>query len=93
VGRSRPGRRRGGVALVAHVDGPVGSRTRREAVDDLQGHEGSGWKDEFPEHYTGKDYGGRFYEVFTTSVESVFAGSTYADENMRQWTLGSMILL
>ena len=72
-------------------EGPVGSRTRQKQSAIYKGE--YGYKDDFPEHYTGKDYGGKFYEVFTTSVESVFAGSSYTDENLRHWLLGTMALI
>jgi hypothetical protein len=50
--------------------------------------------DEFPLSYTGKVYSGdRALEVFTTSVESLLAGSEYLDEDLRHWVFGVMALL
>lgn len=50
--------------------------------------------DEFPEPYTGKTYpGDSAYEVFTTAVESLLAGASYLDDDLRRWTLGVMALL
>jgi hypothetical protein len=85
--------------------GEVGSR-ERERVKGIHGSRKElGWQDEFPEHYTGRDYSGRFggllgggretdsFEVFTTTVESVMAGSEYADEGLTAFLLGTMALL
>ena len=59
--------------------GEVGDRKREAKTRIYAGPKEVGWKDEFKEHYTGKDYGGQAYEVFTTGIESMFAGSPYAD--------------
>lgn len=76
--------------------GEMGSRKRLPKTR-LYGKE-SGYKDDFPEHYTGKDYGTpgtnrEAYEVFTTGVESVFAGSPYLDDSLHQFILGTMAVL
>jgi hypothetical protein len=77
--------------------GEVGSRQRANKTEIYKGE--YGYKDEFPEHYTGKDYvnprtGEAWaFEVFTTGIESLMAGSGYLDDDFRQWMLGVMALL
>ncbi|MFD9947682.1 hypothetical protein ACFWYW_46550 [Nonomuraea sp. NPDC059023] len=73
--------------------GPVGSRTREKQTSIYRGTSEMGYRDEFPEHYTGKDYEGRAYEVFTTTIESLMGGSSYLDDDLRQWLLGVLALL
>jgi hypothetical protein len=70
-------------------EGQVGERRRRanKRIDGV-----STYSDEFSDAYTGKDYGDA-KEVWTTAVESLFAGSPYLDEDMRRWTLGVLALL
>uniref|UniRef100_UPI003F493747 hypothetical protein n=1 Tax=Nonomuraea sp. CA-251285 TaxID=3240002 RepID=UPI003F493747 len=77
--------------------GPVGSRTREKKTKIYANLDEWGYKDDFPEHYTGKDYvrGGKetAFEVFTTGIESLMAGSSYLDDDFRQWMLGVLALL
>lgn len=73
--------------------GAVGGRSRERLVPIYSGTDEVGYKDEFPLHYTGKDYGGTAWEVFTTAKESLTAGSEYLDDDLRQWTLGVLALL
>lgn len=74
--------------------GPIGSRTR-EALTPIfgAGSDETAYKDDFPEHYTGKDYGGRAWEVFTTAKESLTSGSSYLDDDLRHWVLGVLAVL
>jgi hypothetical protein len=73
--------------------GKIGSRTRDGKTPIYRGTSELGWKDDFPEHYTGKDYGNYAYEVFTTTKESLTSGSTYLDDDLRHWVLGVLALL
>lgn len=73
--------------------GEVGSRAREALTRIYEGPKEVGYRDEFPEHYTGKEYGGRAYEVFTTQIESLVAGSPYADDDLQAWTLGVLAML
>jgi N12 class adenine-specific DNA methylase len=71
----------------------VGTRTRtgRNSVSRLAGQQyrnEHGRRDEFPDHYSGKEYGRGHYELLTTGMESLFAGSDYADDDHRRWLLG-----
>lgn len=71
--------------------GEVGQRerTKRKRIDSS-----TSYVDEFPEAYSGKDYAdGTHYELFTTGMESMFAGSPYLDEDFRNWLLGTLALL
>jgi hypothetical protein len=75
-------------------DGEIGSRTRQSRTQIYGGNSNEmGWKDQFPEHYTGKDYSGRAYEVFTTAAESLLAGSPYLDDDLTDWLFGVMVLI
>jgi hypothetical protein len=52
--------------------------------------------DEFKLMYSGKVYNDKpdeFWELFTTSAESIFAGSDYNDPDLRAFTLGAMATL
>jgi hypothetical protein len=77
--------------------GEVGSRVREEMATVKGGETADeiGRNDEFKIGYTGKEYGGRHYEVLTTGVEALFGGSGYldGDEDFRNWTLGALALL
>ncbi|MGN6574475.1 MAG: hypothetical protein ACTHKG_02195, partial [Nocardioides sp.] len=84
------------------TSGEVGSRRHELPVrlkDLFPGHgyrsTETTYRDEFVEPYTGKTYGGRNYEIFTTGVESLFAGSKYlnGDEDFRQFMLGVLSTL
>ena len=74
--------------------GEVGSRQRdkKTAIYNKE----YGYKDEFPEHYSGKDYADynssdpSAFELLTTGVESLFAGSKYLDDDFTQWLLGTL---
>lgn len=75
--------------------GDVGSRAREKKKMIYPGEHG--YRDDFPEHYTGKDYGTPdqslegshvAFELLTTAAESLFAGSPYLDDGLRQWLLG-----
>jgi hypothetical protein len=83
--------------------GEVGSRERERPVS-MRGRGGDssqyGYLDEFPEAYSGVDYqrssgGGAHeaYEVLTTGLESVFAGSGYLDDDYRRFMLGVLATL
>ena len=83
--------------------GEVGSRTR-EPLRNMNGHGGDssqyGYFDEFPSAYSGVDYsrsrgrqGTEAWEVLTTGVESIFAGSKYLDDDYRTFMLGVLALL
>lgn len=50
-------------------------------------------EDEFKLHYTGKEYEGSAWEVFTTGIESLWAGSGYLDRDFRRWLLGVLTVL
>lgn len=52
-----------------------------------------GWEDEFKVHYSGKAYDGSAWEVFTTGIESLWAGSGYLDREFRHWLLGVLTVL
>lgn len=77
--------------------GPAGSRKREPRVA-MKGYKNeAAYHDEFPEPYSGKDYPGsspavpsRNYELLTTGMESLMAGSKYLDPSMRQWLLGTL---
>lgn len=75
--------------------GEIGQRTREKKTMIYAGE--YGYRDQFPEHYSGKDYvrGGRedAFELFTTGMESLVAGSPYLDDDFRQWLLGVLALL
>lgn len=81
-------------------EGEVGGRAREGKnalahIANADAHE-VGRQDKFPKHYTGKEYrGGRNYEVFTTGIESLVAGSPYmeGDDDFRQFMLGVLALL
>jgi hypothetical protein len=73
--------------------GAVGARRREPLTTIYQRTNEVGWKDNFRNHYTGRDYGGRNYEVFTTGMESLMAGSEYLDDDFRNWLVGSLALL
>lgn len=80
--------------------GDVGSRTIDAPEAMGGGYTGEYARaDEFPDPYSGKDYAPRgvkvadSYELFSTGVESMFAGSMYTDEAFRQWMLGAMAVL
>ena len=73
--------------------GEPGSRTRtkRKRID-----KSTSWLDEFKESYSGKDYAdGTHYELFTTGMESLFAGSPYVDgdDDYQNWIMGVLALL
>lgn len=85
--------------------GEGGSR-KREAKTWLGGtysKDERAYFDEFPEKYSGKDYAfgaGRAsdglsdaYELLTTGMESLMAGSSYLDDSFRQWLLGTLALV
>lgn len=82
--------------------GEVGSRQREQMVN-MRGRGGDssqyGFLDEFLQPYSGVDYQrsrGRTteaYELLTTGLESLFAGSEYMDEDYRRWLLGTLALL
>jgi ribosomal protein S18 acetylase RimI-like enzyme len=82
--------------------GEVGSRQREQMVN-MRGRGGDrtqyGFLDEFAQAYSGVDYArsqGRSseaYELLTTGLESLFAGSEYMDEDYRRWLLGVLALL
>lgn len=82
--------------------GEVGSR-QRERVTRISGRE-VGYKDEFASHYTGRSYAAQTstmgvgtahesYEVFTTGIESLYAGSEYLDDDFRAFMLGVLAVL
>jgi hypothetical protein len=81
--------------------GDIGSRTREKKASLGAGMSGERtYRDEFPEPYSGKDYpgGGKdglssAYELLTTGMESLFAGSGYLDPGFRQWLLGTLALV
>lgn len=52
-----------------------------------------GWEDQFKAHYTGKAYGGDAWELFTTGIESLWAGSGHLDREFRRWLLGVLTVL
>ena len=80
--------------------GEVGSRKRAplERLGSGYGADEAAYRSDFPERYTAKEYGNgnntaASYEVFTTAVESLFAGSNYLDPSMQQWVLGTLATL
>ena len=81
--------------------GPVGERTRDQA--EIIGHgtvlPEMAYTDEFPKPYSGRSYTTDFsdgrpmaYELLTTGIESLMAGSQYLDPGFRQWLLGVLAL-
>ena len=83
--------------------GDIGSRAREKRTR-VAGDKATsqGYKDEFKNHYTGRTYGNpgdppgvEAFEVFTTGVESIFAGSAYTDNDpgFVEFILGSMALI
>lgn len=73
------------------ASGEIGER-RRKRTKTTDGSPVYG--DEFKGDYSGKDYGdGKFYELFTTGAESLFAGSDYMDDDYRRWMMGVLALL
>jgi hypothetical protein len=77
--------------------GKVGERDRDRKKVIYAGTNEAGYEDQFPEHYTGKDYlvNGEpvAFELFTTAIESLMGGSGYLDDDLRQWLLGTLLLL
>jgi hypothetical protein len=74
--------------------GAVGARSRETVSRIYSGPKEVGRKDKFKSHYTGKDYGrGDAHEVFTTGIESLFGGSDYLDEDMRNFMFGTLASL
>jgi hypothetical protein len=77
--------------------GVVGARVR-EAVTSINGPQ-NGYRDDFRNAYTGVDYrlhsngSVESFEVLTTGLESLFAGSKHLDEDMRRFMLGTLALL
>jgi hypothetical protein len=75
----------------------------REALINMNGNGGDstqfGYRDDFRRGYTGVDYSRseghsqEAYEILTTGVESLFAGSDYLDDDQRRWLLGALALL
>jgi hypothetical protein len=65
-------------------------RTGSNAATEIPGKKKGefGRRNSFPEHYTGKEYGGENFELLTMGMESLFAGSEYLDDDHRQWLLG-----
>lgn len=53
--------------------------------------------DKYANPYTGKEYAGgtpaSSWELFTTSAESLFAGSAYTDADLEAWALGVLVAL
>jgi hypothetical protein len=91
-------------------EGDIGERTRsgKNALAKLRKLKPGGRykadeetrQDKFPEAYSGKAYGGpgggaEAYELFTTGIESLFAGSDYlaGDPEYRAWILGTLVAL
>ena len=81
--------------------GDVGNRDR-EPRKKLRGNNGDGYEDQFANQYTGRTYGSpgqgpnrEGFEVFTTGVESLFAGSGYmdGDPSFMEFMLGSLALI
>lgn len=78
-------------------EGPPENRLReRQSHIAGAGRSEYGYKDDFSSHYSGKTYGRGLsdvdaeenYELFTTGIESLFAGSDYMDDDYRRWILG-----
>lgn len=78
-----------------NTSGKPGERTM-PAARLMTGYTGEySHEDRFPLAYSGKTYGAGedVGELFTTGVESLFAGSTYMDAEFREWMLGTMAML
>jgi hypothetical protein len=75
------------------VSGPIGAREREAQVKIYNTAQEQGYKDKFSNHYSGKYYDGDNFELFTTGMESLMAGSEYLDEDFRNWLVGSLALL
>lgn len=79
-------------------EGPVGMRVRegKNATRVIGGRKKeTGRENGYRNHYTGREYGGSAYEVFTTGVESVLAGAYYAenDPDFEAFILGTLAIL
>jgi hypothetical protein len=80
--------------------GPVGARERagKNALSPIYAgsKQETGRKDRFQNHYSGKEYFGKSYELFTTGVEDIFGGhSEYIrnDEDYLHFMLGTLAVL
>lgn len=74
--------------------GEVGSRHRPKVTDIYAGTRERGWEDDFKSHYSGKDYNGDPFELFTTGIQELTGGGQgYLDEDYQKWLLGVMVLL
>lgn len=78
------------------ASGEIGSRQMEELTH--LGASYDSWEkayfDQFPEPYSGKAYdGGRSWELFTTGIESLMAGSPYLDAQFQHWLLGVLVAL
>jgi hypothetical protein len=72
-------------------EGDIGNRKRTGPI--LQMDNEPTYADDFIEPYTGKVYAWDSRELFTTQMESLFAGSGYEDDGTRAWTLGVLSML
>lgn len=74
--------------------GEIGRRKRPQAEQIYAGSEEYGWRDDFRSHYTGKNYDGRNFEIFTTGIQELLGGGGgYLDKDMNHWILGVLALL
>lgn len=70
-----------------------GLRTWDRQTAIYKGTQEKGWKDDWKLHYTGKEYDGSAWEVFTTGIESLWGNSKYLDKDFRGWLLGVLSVL
>ncbi|MGW2221535.1 hypothetical protein ACWCSD_41690, partial [Nonomuraea sp. NPDC001684] len=76
--------------------GPVGERERHPVQQKPNGFETIHYRDGgFGSDYVSREYTGEAFELFTTGVESLMAGSEYAadDADHRAFTFGALALL
>ncbi len=75
--------------------GPVGARERNPLQQKPNGDEIIHYRDGFDDDYTAREYNDQAFEVFTVGVETLLAGSTYADndDDHRAFTFGALALL
>lgn len=79
----------------AQIDPALGKRTSLQKLRPRYGYGSDevAIPDHFPDPYSGKVYSHGNTEVFTTSIESVFGYSNYADPEMTHWLLGLLLML
>ncbi|MFI6634301.1 hypothetical protein ACIBI7_35930 [Nonomuraea fuscirosea] len=91
-----PGLRAAGQAMLwdRTSHGPIGDRVRPEPMyGEDRGRPFEIHPGDFPDARTGRVNGDGTQEVFANMLESLAAGSDYADDDLRHWGLGVLALL